>query len=106
MGLRREPGSQAGICRWDIQRIPLGFQSGHLAVRSILCHHRNKNGRRRLPTNQPTRNVRTFDDYIATRQSRLPKLLDVEQLSPRVLRVLSENLGKVRSTLVHRQFRS
>ncbi|KAF7176461.1 hypothetical protein CNMCM7691_002779 [Aspergillus felis] len=39
-------------------------------------------------------NAFAFDDYLATQQSRLPKLLDVEQLSPRVLRVLGQNAGK------------
>jgi hypothetical protein len=40
-------------------------------------------------------NAFAFNDYLATQQSRLPKLLDVEQLSPRVLRVLGQNAGKV-----------
>nr|UIK22912.1 putative metallo-beta-lactamase domain protein [Trichoderma rhododendri] len=39
-------------------------------------------------------NVDAFGDYLATQQSRLPKLLDVEQLSPRVLRILGQNAGK------------
>ncbi|PYH86364.1 putative metallo-beta-lactamase domain protein [Aspergillus uvarum CBS 121591] len=41
-----------------------------------------------------TLNVCAFDNYLVTQQSRLPKLLDVEQLSPRVLRVLGQNAGK------------
>ncbi|KAI2794162.1 Atrochrysone carboxyl ACP thioesterase [Penicillium oxalicum] len=41
-----------------------------------------------------TLNVCAFDDYLVTQQSRLPKLLDIEQLSPRVLRVLGQNAGK------------
>ncbi|RAL16202.1 putative metallo-beta-lactamase domain protein [Aspergillus homomorphus CBS 101889] len=41
-----------------------------------------------------TLNACAFDDYLVTQQSRLPKLLDVEQLSPRVLRVLGQNAGK------------
>ncbi|KAM5483949.1 hypothetical protein MaudMau93_006145 [Microsporum audouinii] len=39
-------------------------------------------------------NACAFDDYLVTQQSRLPKLLDIEQLSPRVLRVLGQNAGK------------
>ncbi|KAF2118834.1 beta-lactamase-like protein [Lophiotrema nucula] len=41
-----------------------------------------------------TLNVCAFDDYLITQHARLPKLLDVEQLSPRVLRVLGQNAGK------------
>lgn len=40
-------------------------------------------------------NACAFDAYLNAQQSRLPKLLDVEQLSPRVLRVLGQNAGKV-----------
>jgi hypothetical protein len=51
-----------------------------------------------------TLNVCAFDDYLVTQQSRLPKLLDVEQISPRVIRVLGQNAGKVcsRSPLIER----
>lgn len=42
-----------------------------------------------------TLDICAFDDYLATQQSRLPKLLDVEQISPRVIRVLGQNAGKV-----------
>nr|UWK21942.1 metallo-beta-lactamase domain protein [Trichoderma calamagrostidis] len=35
-----------------------------------------------------------FDEYLTAQQSRLPNLLDVEQLSPRVIRVLGQNAGK------------
>ncbi|KAJ9482890.1 hypothetical protein VN97_g10530 [Penicillium thymicola] len=41
-----------------------------------------------------TLNVCAFDDYLVTQHSRLPKLLDVEQLTPRVLRILGQNAGK------------
>ncbi|KAH8726148.1 metallo-beta-lactamase superfamily protein [Phaeosphaeriaceae sp. PMI808] len=42
-----------------------------------------------------TLNVCAFDNYLVTQHSRLPKLLDVEQLSSRVIRVLGQNAGKV-----------
>ncbi len=42
-----------------------------------------------------TLNACAFDDYLNMQQSRLPKLLDVEELSPRVIRVLGQNAGKV-----------
>jgi hypothetical protein len=45
-----------------------------------------------------TLNICAFEEYLATQQSRLPKLLDVEQITPRVLRVLGQNAGKVRGT--------
>ncbi|KAK0735104.1 metallo-beta-lactamase superfamily protein [Lasiosphaeria miniovina] len=39
-------------------------------------------------------NICAFEEYLETQQTTLPKLLDVEQLSPRVLRVLGQNPGK------------
>jgi hypothetical protein len=42
-----------------------------------------------------TLNICAFEDYLSTQQARLPKLKDVEQISPRVLRVLGQNPGKV-----------
>jgi hypothetical protein len=42
-----------------------------------------------------TLNVCAFEEYLDTQQSRLPSLDDVKQLSPRVIRVLGQNPGKV-----------
>ncbi|KAJ5546949.1 hypothetical protein N7494_004534 [Penicillium frequentans] len=39
-------------------------------------------------------NICAFDQYLDTQQDTLPKLKDVEQISPRVLRVLGQNAGK------------
>ncbi|KAK0729559.1 beta-lactamase-like protein [Lasiosphaeris hirsuta] len=39
-------------------------------------------------------NVCVFEDYLESQHLNLPKLLDVEQISPRVLRVLGQNPGK------------
>ncbi|KAK4993500.1 hypothetical protein LTR50_000430 [Elasticomyces elasticus] len=41
-----------------------------------------------------TLNVCAFDDYLSSQQACLPVLADVEQLIPRVLRVLGQNAGK------------
>lgn len=43
-----------------------------------------------------TLNICAFEDYLDIQQSRLPKIQDVEQISPRILRVLGQNAGKVR----------
>ncbi|KAI1328255.1 putative metallo-beta-lactamase domain protein [Xylariaceae sp. FL0255] len=39
-------------------------------------------------------NICAFDDYLEGQQTRLPKLLDVEQISPLVVRILGQNPGK------------
>ena len=41
-----------------------------------------------------TLNVCAFEDYLSKQQAHL-QLEDVEQLSPRVIRVLGQNAGKV-----------
>jgi hypothetical protein len=40
-------------------------------------------------------NICAFEDYLQAQTSRLPYIADVEQISPRVLRVLGQNAGKV-----------
>jgi hypothetical protein len=42
-----------------------------------------------------TLNICAFEDYLNTQHGKLPELRDVEQVSPRVLRVLGQNPGKV-----------
>jgi glyoxylase-like metal-dependent hydrolase (beta-lactamase superfamily II) len=39
-------------------------------------------------------NIDAFEDYLEAQISRLPELADVEQISPRVLRVLGQNAGQ------------
>ena len=43
-------------------------------------------------------NICAFEDYLEAQISRLPELANVEQISPRVLRVLGQNAGKVHFT--------
>lgn len=48
-------------------------------------------------------NICAFEDYLEKQLSQLPELPDVQQVSPRVLRVLGQNAGKVGSPeLCHR----
>ncbi|POS77647.1 metallo-beta-lactamase superfamily protein [Diaporthe helianthi] len=39
-------------------------------------------------------NVCAFEDYLATQQKSLPRLKNVEQITPRVIRILGQNPGK------------
>ncbi|KAJ0120543.1 hypothetical protein J7T55_015272 [Diaporthe amygdali] len=39
-------------------------------------------------------NICAFEDYLEAQTSNLPEIADVEQISPRVLRVLGQNAGK------------
>ena len=41
-------------------------------------------------------NICAFEDYLSAQQATLPELPDVEQISPRVLRVLGQNAGQVK----------
>lgn len=44
-------------------------------------------------------NICAFDDYLKSQVASLPRLSKVEQITPRVLRVLGQNPGKVRNRL-------
>lgn len=45
-------------------------------------------------------NICAFEDYLHGQQRGLPKLEDVEQLTPRVLRILGQNPGKVHHPII------
>jgi len=59
---------------------------------------KHKGGYRQI---NKTFNICAFDEYLEAQLSRLPEIADVEQISPRVIRVLGQNAGKVRSYLFH-----
>ncbi len=40
-------------------------------------------------------NICAFEDYLEAQLSHLPEIADVEKISPRVIRVLGQNAGKV-----------
>ena len=46
-------------------------------------------------------NICVFEDYLEGQQARLPKIADVEQLSPRVIRILGQNAGQVKDKPPH-----
>ena len=53
---------------------------------------KNRGGYRQI---NKTLNICAFEDYLEVQRSRLPEIADVEQISPRVIRVLGQNAGKV-----------
>ena len=57
-----------------------------------------KGGYRRI---NKTLNICAFEDYLEVQHSHLPAIADVEQISPRVIRVLGQNAGKVLSFRSH-----
>ncbi|KAK9418009.1 putative Metallo-beta-lactamase domain-containing protein [Seiridium unicorne] len=52
---------------------------------------KNKGGYRQI---NDALNICAFEDYLDVQLSRLPKIADIEQISPRVIRVLGQNAGK------------
>jgi hypothetical protein len=49
-------------------------------------------------------NICAFEDYLKAQQKCMSKLLDVEQISPRVIRILGQNPGKVSPNFVNSTF--
>lgn len=43
-------------------------------------------------------NICAFEEYLKGQTAQLPPIANVEQLTPRVLRVLGQNAGKVSTT--------
>ena len=79
-----------------IHRAPWSSQTCSFLSRLGLEMEGNKNrgGYRQI---NKALNICAFEDYLEAQQSRLPKIADVEQISPRVIRVLGQNAGKVSS---------
>ena len=46
-----------------------------------------------------TLDIEAFDEYLETQCRKLPALPDVQKISPRVIRVLEQNPGKVRGPM-------
>jgi hypothetical protein len=49
-------------------------------------------------------NICAFEDYLKAQQKCMSKLLDVEQISPQVIRILGQNPGKVSPNFVNSTF--
>ncbi|KAK5633979.1 hypothetical protein RRF57_009693 [Xylaria bambusicola] len=63
-----------------------------MAIMTGQDKKKNRGGYRQI---NKTLNICAFEDYLESQQSNLPELPDVEQISPRVLRILGQNAGKV-----------
>ena len=57
---------------------------------------KHKGGYRQI---NKTLNICAFEDYLEAQLSHLPEIANIEQISPRVIRVLGQNAGKVPPSL-------
>ncbi|KAI1318227.1 beta-lactamase-like protein [Xylariaceae sp. FL0255] len=57
----------------------------------VQTEKKSKGGYRQI---NKTLNICAFEDYLESQQAHLPELPDVEQISPRVIRILGQNAGK------------
>lgn len=64
----------------------------------MMSSTENQGGYRQI---NKTLNICAFEDYLETQQAHLPKLADVEQCSPRVIRILGQNAGQVMNSPYH-----
>jgi hypothetical protein len=64
-----------------------------LYIGTVIMANAKRGGYRQI--NQAL-NICAWEGYLDEQHARLPTLEDVEQISPRVLRVLGQNEGKVR----------
>ena len=58
----------------------------------MMTSTKNRGGYRQI---NKALNICAFEDYLEAQQSILPEIVDVEQISPRVIRILGQNAGQV-----------
>lgn len=63
-----------------------------IAVREDAASKKHKGGYKQI---NKSLNICAFEGFLEAQLARLPEISDVEQVTPRVLRVLGQNAGKV-----------
>lgn len=78
---------------WDCNSTPCLLSTTHLSdYHSRTPLNMGRGGYKQI---NKALNICAFEDYLDSQVANLPKLNDVEKITPRVLRILGQNEGKV-----------